>query len=409
MLRLIVLLFIFLGYNSYSQRDSLLIKPGSKAPSFIMNIGENSIQSFNMPYMNRIVLLHFWNSDIVKARTYNKNLDHLAEHYKNSLYRNAESFEIIAVAVQTDKNAWHDAIVSDSLSNFTHGIAVRGYNDEVCRKYGISKIPTEILIDEKGSVVLVNPRIMDIENYLDERKNIQPLRKDVVGRLAQSSDREEPIKFCRLFLLNYYGDSIQKTVTTQKGEFIFENVKLNQDLVLKIDNKVDINTSDPIALYSPRGEFLMDGRTRSKGFVFYIPARSNHKLTESDSDSDTNYLGQIDVIKHLTFFTNGKGLTPKDEEELNPIVTMLQKNKALKIELTTHTDARMDAEFAGELTAYQAQSIKLFFEKKGISSTRIKAVGKGNSELRKICEGVTDCSEEDHMINRRVEFLIYKD
>lgn len=405
----IILLFVILFIKTFAQNDSLLIKTGARAPSFIMSLSENSIQSFNMPYMNRIILLHFWNSDIVKARTYNKNLNHLAEHYKSSLYRNAESFEIIAVAVQTDKNAWHEAIASDSLSNFTHGIAVRGYNDEVCKKYGITKVPTEILIDEKGIVIAVNPRVMDIENFLDDRKNVQPLRKDVTGMLAQSSNREDPIKFCRLYLLNYYGDSIQKTITSQKGEFVFENVKLNQDLILKVDNKVDINTSDPIALYSPRGEFLIDGRTRSKGFVFYIPARSNHKLTKSDSDSDTNYLGQIDVIKHLTFFTNGKGLTPKDEEELNPILNILKKNQALKIEITAHTDVRMAAEFASELTARQAQSIKTYLEKKGVNSKRIKAVGKGNSELRKICEGSADCSEEDHMLNRRVELLIYKD
>lgn len=408
MFRAVVFIVLLVSRLSAND-DSLLVKTGSKAPSFILNLAENSVQSFNMPYMKRVVLLNFWSSNVIKCRTYNKYLNRLAARYKNASYRNAESFEVISIAVQTDRKAWVEAIAADSLTEFTHGIAIRGYMDDVCKKYGVTSLPTEILIDENGTVLAVNPRIVEIENILDEKKNMQPIKKDVVGTLAQSSNRDEPVKFCQLFLFNFYGDSIQKTMTSSRGSFIFNDVKLNQDFILKIDNKVDINTTDPIALYTPRGEFLMDGRTRNNGFLFHIPARSSHKLTVTDTNSVTNYLGQIDVIKHLTFFTNGMGLTPDDEKDLNSIVSLLNKNKLLKVELTTHTDARTDKEYAMELTGKQAETIKSHLIKKGISEARIKTVAKGNSELRKICEGMIDCREEDHKLNRRVEFLLYKD
>ena len=38
---------------------------------------------------------------------------------------------------------------------------------------------------------------------------------------------------------------------------------------------------------------------------------------------------------------------------------------------------------------------KSYFLKKGIPASRIKAVSKGNMELRKICEGTIDCREEE--------------
>jgi outer membrane protein OmpA-like peptidoglycan-associated protein len=357
--------------------------------------------------MKRYVLLHFWSSYVGKSRATIGNLNHLAERYNKSTFINADGFEIIAIAVQTDKTGWQAAIKEDSLVNLTHGIAQRGYQDDVCKKFGVRSVPTGILIDQNGVVVAVNPRLAEVESYLDEAKNNKPVKKDVTGTLAQSSNKSEPIKFCRLYLFNYYGDSLQKTVTSDKGSFIFNEVKLNQDLVLKVDNKADINTSDPIALYSSQGEFMMDGRTKDQGFLFYIPSRNNHKLTQSDTNSITNYLGQIDVIKHLTFYTNGKGLTPKDEQELKPILELLQKNKIMQLELTTHTDARMDPKYATELTNNQAQAIKEFFIKKGVAVERIKTVARGNSELRKICEGGVDCREEDHQLNRRVEFLLY--
>jgi outer membrane protein OmpA-like peptidoglycan-associated protein len=258
-------------------------------------------------------------------------------------------------------------------------------------------------------ILAVNPKMMEIETILDDRKNIQPVKKDVTGTLAQSSSKEDVIKFIRLYLFNFYGDSLAKTITTSKGEFIFSDVKINQDFVLKVDNKIDINTSDPIALYAPNGEFMMDGRTKDKGFSFYISARNSNKLVEGDSlNPTTNLLGQIDVIKHLTFYADGMGLTPKDEQELNPIISMLMRDKNNFVEVTTHTDARMDATYAMELTTNQANAVKNYFLKKGVAPGRIRAIAKGNSDLRKICEGTIDCREEDHKLNRRVEFLIFK-
>jgi len=403
-----LVVFVFLFTQAFSQQDSLLLKEGSRAPSFILNLQENTIQSFTMPYMRSIILLHFWSSNVKKSRTANKLLNKLAERYKTAQYRNADGFQIIAIAVQTDKNAWKEAISSDTLTNFTHGIAIRGYSDEACKKYGVTSLPTDILIDDNGNVIAINPSLTEMESLLDDRKNIQPVKKDVTGKLAQSSDKNEPIKFIKLYLYNHYGDSIARTTTNIKGEFNFSDVKLNQDFVLKVDNKIDITTSDPMALYTPRGEFLMDGRTKDKGFVFYISSRYGSKLTDDSTNSTTNSLGQIDVIKHLTFFTNGKGLTPKDEQELNPIISLLQKDRTTHVEIATHTDARMDAAFALELTTSQVTAVKAYFLKKGIPAARIKAIAKGNSELRKICEGTIDCREQDHMINRRVEFLIFK-
>lgn len=392
-----------------AQEDSLLIKVGSQAPSFILNLKENSIQSFTFPHLRKIILLHFWNTGVKKTQAANKDLNRIAERYNYVQYRSAEGFEIISVAVQNDRNVWKKTILEDSLINFKHGIALRGYNDDVCKKYGVTKIPTDILIDDYGIVIAVNPSMAELESILDERKNIQPVRKDIIGTLAQSSNKEDVSKFIRLYLFNYYGDSISKTITNANGGFMFPDMKLNQDLILKVDNKIDITTSDPIALYAPNGDFIMDGRTKDNGFIFYISARNTNKLTEGDSlNPSTNSLGQIDVIKHLTFYTNGMGLTPKDEKELNSIVYLLQKDKSTLLEFVTHTDVRMDKGYALELTMNQANTIKNYLIKKGVAAERIKAVAKGNMELRKICDGTIDCREEDHRLNRRVEFLIYK-
>lgn len=407
MIRYLLAVFTFSVSFSWAQTPGAVIEKGSAAPSFLMNLKDGSVQSFSMPHQNKIVLLCFWSTSMSGSKVAIANANYLAKRYKDAIFTLAESFEVIGIAVQSDKKSWAETVLADSLNAITHGIAVRGYQEEVCKRYLIKELPTLILIDEKGIIQAINPRFSDIEVFLDSRKNSLTLRTDLSGALAQSSNKREPIPYCKLFLFNHYGDSLQVTTTTNKGSFVFPDVKINQDLYLKIDNKVDIITSDPIALYSPAGEFIMDGRTGNKGFEFAVPSRSAQKLTMTDSAAMVNYLGQIEIIKHLTFYTNGEGLTPQDEKDLGSILKLLLTNKDLKLEITVHTDSRMDSKYAMSLTANQAQAIKSYLEKKGIPQSRLKIVAKGNSVLRKNCESA-DCKEEDHQLNRRVEFLFYR-
>lgn len=409
MLRIVILLFLC-SLQLSGQQDSLLLQAGKKAPPFIMNLQQNTIQSVTFPNMNCIMLLQFWSSTSWYSRAVNKNLKRVAHRYKNASYRNADNFEVMAIAVQSDREGWKQAIKDDSLYDFTNGLAPRGLSDAVCRKYGITSVPASFLIDESGTIIAVNPTPAQLENILDERKNFVPIKKDITGILAQSSNKSDVLKFSKVFLFNYYGDSLAKSMTNEKGEFFFGDIKLTQDIILKVDNKIDITTSDPIALYTPDGAFMIDGFTKDGGFVFNISSRHTTKLVKGDTSSASgNAMGEIDVIKSLTFAAAGKSLTTQDEQELKSILQRLQKNQQLKLEFVTHTDNKIDAEAALQLTARQADAIKTFFIKKGVSPTRIKAIARGNSDVRKRCDGTIDCREEDHRLNRRVEFLVYKD
>ena len=44
----------------------------------------------------------------------------------------------------------------------------------------------------------------------------------------------------------------------------------------------------------------------------------------------------------------------------------------------------------------------------GIASSRLTGRGYGESELINNCSNGVDCSEEDHQLNRRSEFIIVK-
>lgn len=402
------LIFLIASVKLFSQGTTEL-KPGDKAPSFILTLQKNSIQSFSMPYLNRIVLVHFWSSTVTKSKAYNKHLNRLTGRYKNALYRSAEGFETIAIAVQSDKNAWSETIKNDSLNNFINGIAFRGYNDEICKKFGVTSVPYDILIDEAGTILAINSPIRILEDILDQRKNFQPVKKDVIGTLALSSNPSDMLKYGRLYLFDIYGDSIARTTTNNNGGFSFSDIKLNQDFILKVDNQSDIVTSDPLALYSYKGEKILEGKTAEQGFVFYIPSKLSYLLVENGEHSTLGGgIAQVNVVKDLTFKNNGIDLTPKDEQELNAIYLILEKNKSLSVEITVHEDTKLEVKTATDLTVKESNAIKNYFVKKGVSVGRLKVISKGNTAPRKKCPKISDCSDEDHKRNKRVEFVVYK-
>ncbi len=402
------ILFIFLFATLNSQTETSPIKPGDKAPGFILT-QQNSIQSFALPYFNRVILMHFWSTSVPQSKAKNRSLNRLAGRYKNAIYKNADGFDLIAIAVQSDKRAWNEDVRVDSLTNFINGIAQKGYNDDVCKKYGVTSLPADVLIDENGIVIAINPKMSVLEDLLDEKKNFLPIKKDVTGIIGHTSNKDDILKFGKLYLFDAYYDSVSTTLTNANGGFSFYDIKLNQDFILKTDNQVDIVTSDPLAIYNKRGEHIVDGKTMGNGFVFYIPSNTSYKLTDDNPDEALNgTIGEVNVTKNLIFASNGAALSPKDEQELQPILLMLQKNKDLVVTITTHTDSKPDDKSAMDLTIKQAKTVKDYLVKKGISAPRIKTYPKGKTQPRKTCKAHADCSDADHKQNRRVEFVVSK-
>ncbi|MFO0357769.1 MAG: OmpA family protein [Sphingobacteriaceae bacterium] len=387
------------------------VKIGDKAQSFVLNLPKNATQGFSMPYVGRLLLLHFYSTSVPRSTFYNKPFNRLAKRYKNSIYKGAEGFEVIEIAVQSDKSAWTEAINKDSLTDVINGIAVRGYNDDICKKYGVNSIPTDILIDENGYIVAMNPKITIIEEILDSKKNFQPVRNDVVGTLAYSSNSSDFFKYAKMYLFNAYGDSIARTITDENGKFIFSDIKLNQDFILKVDNQADFVLSDPIAIFNNRGERVMESKTAENGFVFYIPSNLSNKIVDHGDDvpMEEGKISQIDVNKHLMFKNNGAELSPKDEIELKSILDMCKKNNDITVEVTGHASTKLDAKLAQSVSQKHANTVKNYLIKKGISQNHIKVFAKGNTEPLVDCKSPQNCPEDQHLKNQRVEFRIYKD
>jgi outer membrane protein OmpA-like peptidoglycan-associated protein len=82
------------------------------------------------------------------------------------------------------------------------------------------------------------------------------------------------------------------------------------------------------------------------------------------------------------------------------------------IELGSHTDCRSTAQYNMALSDKRAKASAQYVISKGIDQSRIYGKGFGEAKLVNgcACEGAVkpNCSEADHQLNRRTEFVIVK-
>jgi outer membrane protein OmpA-like peptidoglycan-associated protein len=91
---------------------------------------------------------------------------------------------------------------------------------------------------------------------------------------------------------------------------------------------------------------------------------------------------------------------------LNKIVDVMNQNPDIKIELGSHTDCRGNDKYNQKLSEKRAKSASDYIASRISNPTRITFKGYGESKLKNKCDDGIKCSEADHQLNRRTEFII---
>jgi outer membrane protein OmpA-like peptidoglycan-associated protein len=107
------------------------------------------------------------------------------------------------------------------------------------------------------------------------------------------------------------------------------------------------------------------------------------------------------TLDTVRFNTNSADLLPESLPILNSIQEYLKENPNLRIKITGHTDLTGDISLNKILSLERAESVKFYFNQKGIDKQRMITEGKGSTEP---LSPNTDI--ESNRMNRRTEFEI---
>lgn len=166
--------------------------------------------------------------------------------------------------------------------------------------------------------------------------------------------------------------------------------------------KVDCNSSYKVT--AVKDYYDMDEKT----FTATNEANLELALNLDLGSSEFVYVrGKLMIKINPIYFDLDKSfIRPDAQLELERVVAIMQKYPQLKINLGSHTDSRARDSYNWSLSNRRAKSSKDWIVSQGIDPARIKAQGYGETELVNKCSNGVICSEADHQLNRRTEFII---
>jgi outer membrane protein OmpA-like peptidoglycan-associated protein/tetratricopeptide (TPR) repeat protein len=210
---------------------------------------------------------------------------------------------------------------------------------------------------------------------------------------------------------------IENIITDEKGRFAFKNLGADKNYLFSIDD------SDP-RFTNITKVYLAD----SKGRIYReIKRNSNGKFQFDLIDIDKSAMGgysvddpwlevlnmknkqkqeTITIIESLYYAYGDYKIDAAGQNILDKVITVLNSNANLNIELSSHTDSRSSDSYNLSLSQKRAKAAVDYLISKGINKNRLKAVGYGESRLLNNCKNDAPCTEEEHAKNRRTEFKI---
>ncbi|WP_222937207.1 OmpA family protein [Cytophaga sp. FL35] len=192
-------------------------------------------------------------------------------------------------------------------------------------------------------------------------------------------------------LLDENGIKLKEMETDEDGSFVFED--------LDSDTKYTINTVKDQYVNNE-----MDVSTLTNETVEVDVALK--RLEEMIALEDGIKKIKTDMI-HFDF--DKSYIRTDAAKELDKLVNVMKEYPGMVIKIESHTDSRGSRAYNEYLSDRRAKSTRDYIISQGIDPERIEsATGYGESRLINQCDGTVRCTEEEHYLNRRSEFIITK-
>lgn len=119
---------------------------------------------------------------------------------------------------------------------------------------------------------------------------------------------------------------------------------------------------------------------------------------------------QIAEFYPIYFDFNKSVIRDDGTSELDRIVDlMVNKYPSMTIKIESHTDSRGQADYNKKLSEERAIATYKYLIDKGVNPDKItEYIGYGEQKLSNNCDGTINCTEAQHQLNRRTEFILIK-
>ncbi|MGE0567277.1 MAG: SpaA isopeptide-forming pilin-related protein [Bacteroidia bacterium] len=302
------------------------------------------------------------------------------------------------------------------------------------QNYTISMEDSDIKLPNNTKITLTNKSGKEIKSFytgsgkfnfkvLASDKNMikemqaddENLIMDIFGYAYD--ENKKPISNAKFKLVDQDNKAEKQVTTSTNGKFNFRNLRADKNYIFEADE------TDPV-FKGINKIYIAD----SKGRIYKVITKDgNGRFTFKVINADKAMMGEfvvddpwlqvlemknkakkeaLTIVENIYYDLGSYKVDEAGLKVLDKVISILQSNENLAIELSSHTDSRASDDFNLKLSKKRADYAVKYMISKGINKKRLQSVGYGETRLLNKCANNIECSEEEHKINRRTEFKI---
>ena len=227
----------------------------------------------------------------------------------------------------------------------------------------------------------------DIYRFTEKRK--LSCEQELIGTITDAETKES-LSDTKVTLLDDSFQPVAEVVSDEKGNYVFPNVKCGKNYFVRTSKTAYESKETPVTIKK------LSGKTT-------LAIQLEKRLKTIAVGTDLAKTLDIPII----YFDLDKAVIKNESAfQLEKIIEILKQYPDLKLDIRSHTDSRQTAKYNQILSDKRAKATMKWLVDKGIKSDRLTSKGYGESQLVNQCSDGVKCSEEEHQLNRRSEFVI---
>ncbi|MBU2927216.1 OmpA family protein [Winogradskyella psychrotolerans] len=204
-----------------------------------------------------------------------------------------------------------------------------------------------------------------------------------IAGVARESRTDIILSGVTVQLIDETGKILEEVITAEDGTYTF-----------------DVECGKTYTILGSKSDYVDD-----KGTI--TTSNENEKVNSLDLSLRPLIKEDQIVINPIFFDFDKSNIRTDAQYELENIVDVLRKHPEMIIKIESHTDSRGRDKYNLKLSDRRAKSTRDYLLSRDISPERIEsAIGYGETQLLNDCGNNSDCSEEEHQLNRRSYFYI---
>ena len=382
-------------------------KSGTKATPFFLNNSETTFHSCTFTKMHKIVLVQIWDSNADSANSGLANAYLVYNKYGKQHFKKGSDFELVTIAVGKNLSNWKKVLESFQFTKTQNFISFDGYWDLYLKNYLINKTPFSMLVDETGTIIMVDPTYENIEAWLS-KNSIENPTNVISGKVMVGYKTFVPLAHRKIYVTNKSGDTIQTVVTNSVGNFTIKNNYPKNELSISVSKYPEIKGNDMVYLATPKGKIIGEFNKVVNGFIYKF-LNKDVQILKLQEETDPNiavleFKNKL-FYRYYLFHSNETILHDSTRAKIDLVIQALNDNPGYKVEILSHADNAGNTQHNMDLSKARAKVIIEYMLLKGIDKKRIFSTAFGDKmPIIKCDDG--NCTPSEMMLNRRTEFKL---